>query len=210
MKKLLFLLIVVFAVPSLFAEFRIWESTDGNIWEGEFVTMNGPLVVIMDQPGKKTEYNPELLSRADQDYLEKIVTPSLNVDISRVTDSSSSGKSEKIHCVVSIKKSDTRKYEGELTAVLVLMAEELRTGAISKAGSNSEFKFTLPSKHGVAVEFKSDGITFVKRSNNSGRAYSGYVLVVWDRFGNPVAVKSNRDSYLENATKLARPKMGFK
>lgn len=209
MKRLLLIFAFLLIAGFSHAEFRIWETSDGNIWEGEFVTMNGTKVVIRDQSGKKIECNPEILSDADQDYLEKVIPPSLNVDVSRATDSAS-GNSEMVKCIATIKKAGTGKYTGELTAVLVLLAEELRSGAFSKSGSATEFKFTLPEKHGVPVQFKSKSQKFLKRSSKSGRVYSGYVLVVWDRFGNPVAVKSNRDSFAEKATKIARPKPSIK
>ncbi|MDF7809363.1 hypothetical protein P4E94_18105 [Pontiellaceae bacterium B12219] len=206
MKKRLLIPILLLLSLIVHAEFRIWESTDGKIWEGEFVALNGGQVVIRDQSGNKAEFSPETLSAADLDYLEKVVPPNLSLDVSRTTDSAS-GKSEMVKCIASIKKTDTRKYRGELTAVLVVMAEELRTGAFSRAGASTEFKFVLPEKNGVPVVFESDAVKLLKRSNKSGRAYAGYVLVVWDRFGNALAVKSNRDSFLENAVKIAHPKI---
>lgn len=206
----IFLLILLSINQFADAEFRIWEDTSGNIWEGEFVTLNGGKVVIVDQAGVKAEYNPEDLSDNDHDYLEEMVPPKLSLDVSKTSDSSSSGNSESIICRATIKKTDTRAYAGELTAVLVVMSEEMRTGAFSKAGSSEEFKFNLPVTHGVPVTFESDSIRLSKSSAKSGRRYAGYVLVVWDRFGNPVAVKSNRDSFLERATKLARPRPTFK
>lgn len=207
--KFVHLILLTCIALSVRAEYRIWESAAGDIWEGEFITMNGQLVVIRDQTGKKNTFDPAKLSEADREYLEKVIPPSLNLDVSRSGDSVSSG-SEVVTCSATIKKANTQKYKGELTAVLVMLAEELRTGAYSKAGSSTEFKFTLPEKHGVPVEFESSPYKFQKRSNNSGRVYSGYILVVWDRFGNPVAVKSNRDSFLEKATKIARPKLSSK
>ena len=203
--KFIYIIIVTFLTLGAHSEFRIWESAAGDLWEGEFITMNGKLVVIMDQSGKKRAFDPNALSETDREYLEKVIPPSLKVEVSRSVDSISSG-AEMVRCIATIKKSDTQKYKGELTAVLVMLAEELRTGVNSKAGSSKEFKFTLPEKHGVPVKFESNPYRFLKRSNNSGRVYSGYVLVVWDRFGNPVAVKSNRDSFAEKAIKIARPK----
>jgi hypothetical protein len=205
MKKILLISMLSLLSLSSFADFRIWESTDGNIWEGEFVTLNGGMVVIQDQSGNKGEVDPEKLCAADLAYLEQVVPPNLSLDVSRSTDGTT-GSSEMVKCIASIKKSDTRRYTGELTAVLVVMAEELRTGAFSRAGASKEFKFVLPEKNGVPVTFESDSVRLLKRSNKSGRAYSGYVLVVWDRFGNPIAMKSNRDSFLENAAKIAPPK----
>lgn len=210
MKKLNILIALLLSCGMAQAEFRIWESKDGAaIWEGEFVAMKGDLVVIRDQAGVKKEYKPTTLCDADLEYLEKVIPPTLSVDVSRSTEGVSSS-SEKVTCTATIKKMDTRKYKGELTAVLVLLAEEMRTGSYSKAGSSEEFVFNLPEKHGQTVEFKSDSTRFLKRSAKSGRAYAGYVLVVWDRFGNPVIVKSNRDSFAEKATKIARPKPSLK
>jgi hypothetical protein len=209
MKKILLIYALSLFSGLAYAEFRIWESADGDIWEGEFITMNGALIVIQDQVGNKAEYDPANLCAADLEYLEKVLPPSLNVDVSRSITSKTSS-SEMVKCITTIKKSDTRPYKGELTAVLVMLAEEIRTGVSSKAGSSTEFKFTLPEKHGIPIEFESKVAKFVKGSSKSGRAYTGYVLVVWDRFGNPISVKSNRDSYIEKATKIARPKFSFK
>ncbi|MDZ8119534.1 SHD1 domain-containing protein [Pontiella agarivorans] len=200
------LMMGIFAEFSSFAEFRIWEDRSGRIWEGEFVTMNAGKVVVQNQSGTKTEYNPEQLSENDLSYLEEIIPPKLSLDVSKTSNSSTSGNSESIICRASIKKANTRIYKGELTAVLVVLAEEMRTGAFSKAGASTEYSFVLPEKHGVVVEFESSAVPLAKSSAKSGRVYAGYVLVVWDRFGNPVAVQSNRDSFLERATKIARPR----
>lgn len=188
------------------AEFRIWEDGNGNIWEGEFVTLSAGEVVIRDQADKRIRIDPDRLCEADQRYLEKVVPPKLVIDVSKTTDNVGVGRnSELVRCLASIKQTDTRPYTGELTAVLVTMGEDIRTGSPSVV-SNTELGFTLPEIRGVAVEFSGKSNTFLRKSNKTGRAYSGYVLVVWDRFGNPVAVKSNRDAYEEKATRYARPK----
>ena len=188
------------------AEFRIWEDTQGNIWEGEFVTLNAGQVVIRNHADEKNEYDLVMLSASDQSYLEKVLPPKLSIDVSKMTDSTGAGgNSEKVLCQVRIEQMDTRPYKGELTAVLVTMGEDIRTGSTSKV-SSSQFSFTLPEKHGTEIEFKGESNTFIRRPNNSGRTYVGYVLVVWDRFGNAVSVKSNRDSFAAKAVVLARPK----
>lgn len=210
MKLFCIIMSAIFAMTGVFAEYRIWEDKSGNIWEGEFVTLNAGKVVVKDQAGVKAEYDPDQLSANDLDYLEEMVPPKLSLDVSKKSDSSSSGSTERVLCRVTIKKTDTRAYKGELTGVLVVMSKEMRTGVFSKAGSSKEFKFTLPEKHGVPVEFESDSIKLFKSSAKSGRVYAGYILVVWDRFGNPIAVKSNRDSFMDRATKLARPMPKFK
>ncbi len=189
------------------AEFRIWEDADGNIWEGEFVTMSAGEVVMRDQQDKRIRIVPENLCEADQRYLEKVVPPKLAIDVSKTTDNARSGSnSEQVRCTVAIKQTDTRPYTGELTAVLLTMGEDIRTGSTSQV-NRKEHTFTLPQNRGDAVEFRGDSASFLRKSNKAGRTYSGYILVVWDRFGNPVAVAANRSSFEENATTLARPKM---
>lgn len=192
-----------------FSDFRIWEDIAGNIWEGEFITVNAGSVVIRNQQGDKAEHQLDQLSENDLIYLEEVLPPKLSLDVSKSSDSSSTGQSVVVRCRATIKKTDTRSYNGELTAVLVLISEEQRTGSFSKAGSSMEFKFKLPEKHGVPVEFESSTVKLLKSSAKSGKVYAGYVLVVWDRFGNPVAIKSNRDSFVERATKIARPKLSL-
>jgi len=194
---------VLLLACSAYAEFRIWENTKGDVWEAEFVAMNAGRVVLRNQAGEKAEYSPDNLCKADQEYLEKRVPPRLSIDVSKTTDNTGSGRnSEKVQCLASIKQIDTRPYSGKLIAVLVTVGEDKRTGAVSIA-NKKEWEFSLPDNRGDEVEFKSDPVQFIKSSANAGRLYGGYILVVWDRFGNAVAIESNRDSYLENATKLA-------
>ncbi|MEE9369178.1 MAG: hypothetical protein V3V05_10025 [Pontiella sp.] len=139
-------------------------------------------------------------------HLEKVVPPKLSIKVTKTTDNSGVGSnSEKVRCHAGIKQIDTLPYKGELTAVLVTMGEDIRTGASTKV-SSTEYQFTLPKIKGELIEFKGEKNTFIRKANKSGRTYTGYILVVWDRFGNPIAIKSNRDSFAEKATRLARPK----
>jgi hypothetical protein len=199
--------IITFAISSV-AEFRIWEDVNGKIWEGEFVTLSAGEVVMRDQMGARIIVKPEQLSAADQLYLEKVIPPRLSIDVSKTTDNTKSrGSSESVRCLVSMKQTDNRPYTGKLTAVLVVMNEDIKTGSTS-VENKKEYSFSLPEKRGEIAEFKGDRADFYRKSGNtsrSGKAYSGYILVIWDRFGNPIAIKSNRDSFAEEATKLARP-----
>lgn len=207
-KTLLLSAALAHLVTVSFAEFRIWEDKDGNIWEAEFVTLSAGEVVMHDQQGERTRIKPENLSESDRLYLEKVVPPVLSLDVSKTTANTASTKknSESVKCVATIKQTDTRPYGGELTAVLVTMGADIRTGSTS-ISDTEEFSFVLPAVRGDVVEFEGGRVTFQKTSNKQGRAYYGYVLAVWDRFGNTVAVKSNRDSLAERADKLARPSL---
>lgn len=206
MKYMLFILIL-FSSLLCRAEFRIWEDNAGNIWEGEFVTVNAGKVVIRDRTGEKKSYSPGMLSGNDLVYLEKKVPPRLELTVSKSSDNGSSSKSEIVKCRAVITKKDGRAYSGEMTAVLVVLAKDQKSGSFSKAGASKEFSFTLPQKPGASVEFESSGVGLAKSSASSGRVYAGYVLVVWDRFGNPIAVESSHESVLDRAPKLARPKL---
>lgn len=206
MKYFLFLLILFAALISR-AEFRIWEDRAGNIWEGQYVTVNAGRVVISDRSGEKKMFLPEDLSETDQIYLEEKVPPRLSLTVSKASENNSSSRSEKVTCRAVIQKKDGRAYSGELTAVLVVLAKDQKSGSFSKAGASTEFSFRLPQKPGSEVEFESSGVGLAKSSASSGRVYAGYVLVVWDRFGKPIAVESSHDSLIGRAPKLARPKI---
>jgi hypothetical protein len=188
-----------------YGEFRIWEDTKGNVLEAEFITMNGSLVLVRERSGKEREFNPSLLCEADHQYLEKVLPPKLSIDVSKTTEGGTSrSKGEAVRCLVSLKQTDTRAYKGELTAVLVVMGESIRTGAKQSVGKK-EHVFTLPDDRGQLIEFSSDTEKFNGNKNKSGNTYSGYLLVVWDRFGNPVAVESNRTEFEKRAKALASP-----
>lgn len=206
MKYTLIVLTLLSAVFCL-GDFRIWEDKAGRIWEGEFVTVNAGSVVIRDRSGETQAYSPDLLSDNDLVYLEEKVPPTLEITVSKSSDSASSAKSDILKCRAVIKKKDSQSYSGELTAVLVVLAKDQKSGSFSRAGPAKELKFTLPQKPGSYVEFESGGVSLNKSLSSSGRVYAGYALVVWDRFGNPIAVESSHDSILERAAKIARPKI---
>lgn len=192
------------------AELRIWEDTKGAIWEGEFITMNAGLAVIRDSSGKKSEIEPKSLCETDQKYLEKVLPPKLVIDVSKTTESKSAGiNTEQVVCLASIKQADTRMYTGELTAVLVTMGVDIQSGATSKV-SSTDYNFTLPENHNQTIEFVGSKNTFYRKAQKKGRAYSGYILVVWDQYGKPIAIKSNRDTFVEQAARLGRPKTRLK
>jgi len=209
MSKGLFLVVCCVFAWSVCAEFRIWEDKKGNIWEAEFVTLSAGEVVMRDQQGERIRMKPDDLSENDKLYLEKAVPPVLSLDVSKTTANTGSNKRnmEAVKCVATIKQTGTRPYTGKLTAVLLTMGADIRTGSASTV-NKKEHSFSLPDTRGEVVEFSGDRASFHKSSNKSGRAYYGYVLVVWDRFGNPIAIKSNRDSLAEQAEKLARPGSG--
>lgn len=185
------------------AEYRIWEDTKGNILEGEFVAMNGKLIVVRERSGKEKRFNPAMLCEADQQYLEKVVPPSLSLNVSKTTDGRSS-KGDSLRFLVSMKQADTRPYKGELTAVLVIMGESIRTGS-KRSVAKKEHTFTLPENSGDLIEFASDREIFNSNKSKSGNVYSGYLLVVWDRYGNPVSIESNRAEFEDRAKSLASP-----
>ena len=207
MKRALLLLLLYGLAHGVSAEFRIWEDKAGNIWEGEFVTLSAGEVVMNDQAGKRIRIKPEKLCQADRLYLEKVVPPRLSIDVSKTTDNTGKGGSlGLVRCVVSIKQTDNRSYSGELTAVLLTMGADIRTGS-ARTVNKKEHTFKLPEKRGAPIQFQGDTARFQKSAAKSGTAYYGYVLVVWDRFGNVVAIKSNRDSLAEKGAKIARPSL---
>jgi hypothetical protein len=196
----LFLFCSVFAAQ---AEFRIWEDLKGNVFEGEFITLAAGEVLIENQEGKEYRFLPEALCASDQQYLERRIPPKLGLDVTKNTNNSASKSgSEDVRCIATIKQTDRRPYTGELTAVLAVMGETIGSGS-SMIVNRSEQVFTLPEIRGEAIEFASDRAQFYRKSRKTGKEYSGYVLVVYDRFGEVVAVKSNRASYEDRATKLA-------
>ena len=202
MKQVLIIAGVVILVMNSFAEFRIWENTSGEIWEAEFVTMKGKLVLLRDQGGGESEYAPSDLSQADRDYLDEKLPPVLDINVSKTTDDSISSSKTKVTCNASVKQADTREYHGELTLVLLVIGEDVRTGSLSRL-NKTEKVFTLPEQWGESVELSSAPTAVFKNNAKSGRIYAGYVAVVWDRFGNAIAVETNKSSLEERAEKMA-------
>lgn len=191
--------LIIFQVA---AEFRIWESPDGDIWEAEFVTMKGQMVLLKDQAGTVKEYRREDLSENDNEYLDEMLPPTLSIDISKTTDGTGTGSTDKIICNLTLKQTDTRKYNGELTVVLLVLGEDTRTGSISVA-SRTEENVTISETWGKPIQISSRKTTLFKSSAKRGRVYGGYLAVVWDRFGNAIAIETNKAGMEDRAEKLA-------
>ncbi len=206
MNRVIVYLLGVFAAVSAFAEFRIWETSDGQVMEREFITMSAGDILLRDQQGKEYRMKPEQLCEADQKYLDKVLPPKLVLDVSKVTDNSAgSSQIEYVVCEATLKQTDTRPYSGELTAVLLVIGEDIRTGGTTIAGRSEEI-FSLPETRGDTVSFSSKKNKFFRKSRKSGQAYSGYVFAVWDRFGQMIAMKTSVASFEDKADKLAKPR----
>lgn len=195
---------------SVQAEFRIWEDARGNVVEGEFMALSGDDAVLRGQDGREIRLDSGGLCIADREYLDRTVPPQLDIDVSKTTGGEGAqGQSESVRCLATLRQADRRAYGGGLVAVLVVMGEDLRTGAAVPL-STTEHRFTLPERRGEAVGFASGWVRFSGKTGQSGRAYSGYLLVVWDRFGAPIAVKTNRPTYGQMAARIAAPSRSAK
>lgn len=208
MSKTVLFAVLSFLSVTAYAEFRIWENARGEIMEGEFITLNGGYVIIRNQGGQKFRYKPEELCDADRQYLEQVVPPILTLDVAKNSTNKGSSNMESVKCRALIKQTDRKAYGGDLTAVFVVMGEDIRTGRVS-VSSRVEKTFTLPEERGEPVEFFSQTGRFHKSASKSGRKYAGYLLVVWDRFGGMVSVRGSRDKYEEKASALGCPKQSL-
>jgi hypothetical protein len=186
------------------AEYRIWTDAEDNVMEAEFVCMAGGKVVIRDRSGKEYKFQPESLIEEDRRYVQSRIPPEVDINVSKITANAGRPGSNSMdwsQCVVTIRQTDTRPYDGELMACLLVLSEDSRSGTYTVA-SRREKKFQLPERGGPGIEFTSERVGFHRSSQKGGNKYSGYLVVIKDKHGQIVAVKSNRAIFEELAGKL--------
>jgi len=190
------------------AEFRIWTDKTGYALEAEFVTETGGQMVFRDREGRKYKINPEQLSEEDQRYLQTLLPPVLDINVSKKTSSSTRGSSKQgfIQCVVRIKKTNTRPYTGRLKAYLLVIGRQHKSDRYIVL-NRAKKEFTLTRENKGQCEFKSGRIRI--NFDAYGKVlteYSGYVVVVKDSHDNVIALKSSRPSFEKLAASLlAKP-----
>ena len=202
MKQLIHLFILFFSVWA-HAEYRIWTDVQDNVVEAEFVCMDGGMVVLRNHTGEEFKFTPEKLSSEDQRYVESRVPPLLDINVSKAIDNI--GKSNKtnsakqrstveyVRCIATIRQSDTRPYNGDLIAHLLVIAEDNKLGGYVVV-DREEQKFKLEDANNRSVELTSKSLPF-NRSSKRGKKYSGYLVVVNDKYGQVIAIKSNREIF---------------
>lgn len=204
MKKLIVILCLSFLSLSAFSEVRIWNDKSGNSYEAEYVRELFDKLTLKTTEGKEVRVAVEDLSEHDQKYLRVMVPPNLEIDFSKKTSIKEKpyemGDLDKdivtiLSAKVKITKDSKRPFTSGLKAELFLIGEEVKETQYKILLSKTDSNFLLPEKKGEFHEFKTKPIELQVYTeydySRRGPVFIGYLVVVTDKQGNTVQVKTN-------------------
>jgi hypothetical protein len=170
---------------------------NGQAVEAEFISTIGDKVILRVRQGKQLRLDISDLIQFDQDYLDSVQPPDLDIRIDKEESSSSYLKFE-----ASIRQTNTRKYDRGLHATIMAIGEGPDGYVVlRKAG----FPFKMESGEGSEVRFSMETIpirTETSHHSNEWITYKGVVVFVEDSFENLVQVKSNKSIFEDNVSKF--------
>lgn len=206
-KIVLFLLLLAMSRVAI-AEFRVWQDRKGNRLEAEYICEVGGKIMLRDPEGKEFRLSLESLSKGDQQYLQRLLPPKLEIAFSKAQDRrkiDSYYSTLDIRCSAEIKKTSRMPYDRELKAVMVVLGyRDKEDEYIVLDRSEYVFKVNQQKTH----EFS--GTKFQLReyksyySTSNRTEYRGYVVGVLDPEEKVVAVKSSSDNFVEKFAMLAK------
>jgi len=196
MKKVIGLLLVGLVVGAS-AESRTWSDKKGNELEAEFICMRIGKAVLKGNGGK--EYAPEFddLSEKDQLYIQSILPPEIDIAFSKTQDRRSGSYWMSMQGEVTLEKTSFRMpYNDELHAIFYMFGEDdyLHEYVILDR-TESKFNFRDSDTHQIRGNFfRMHDVN----SGNHGVEYKGFLVVVFDKDNQIVALKCNRKQFVRH------------
>lgn len=203
--RLLFGIGLTFCLPAI-AEFRMWEGHDGSALEAEYVSVLGDEVTLRCRNGKVIKVSKAKLSDRDRDYLVLANPPRIKAKISQEKIMQSPGHLI-AKCSVEINKQDSRAYPTNITAQLFVVGyDRLESDDLTlldhKEWSYSSLEKGLATfKHPYTKPIRCRPLKSNNRSTPSIEI-EGYIVVVADPKGQPLAIEESRTGLRHRAKEL--------
>jgi len=188
------------------AESRIWTDKLGNKIEAEFICMSMGRAVIKGNNGK--EYKPQFdsLSEIDQQYLQSIIPPEIDIAFSKKQDRRTGSRIMSMRGKVTLTKTNKMPYDGELHAIFYMFGEnDYLHEYIILDRTESTFDFKETKTHLIRGNFFR---MYDVNSGNRGVEYKGFLVVVLNADNQVVALKSNRKQFIRHISDFVKLRVG--
>lgn len=229
MKTLSLVLVLLGLAISTFAEYRVWTDQKGNTIEAELAGTEGKKIILKKQDGKTLSLSPLSLSDDDKEYLHGKVSadlfdpsvgtldlekpPRLEISFKKVTDTENNLNSGSFRIIdmyssVKITKRNSEPYSGQMTAEVYVIGFCERDNLFAMLDKAShDFSFDDRRKE---TTFETDHITLreYRYDTSYSTEYEGYLVVVLDEDGKPLAMKSSSQKFERNYQRLAELRKG--
>jgi len=185
------------------AEMRIWEDKDGNRYEAEFVREFFDKMTLRCKDGTEVRIPVEDFSEHDQKYMRVTVPPNVSIKVSKTQwvkpKPPEMWPTEDVQTMVkgtaTIQKESKRIFTSRLNAELFMIAKEV-DGDNFILLSKTDSSFLLGDHNDNTHVFSSEP-DFTRKydemgpSGWRGELYEGYLIIVSDKDGNTLAIKTD-------------------
>ena len=202
------------------AEYRMWVDKEGSAIEAEHVRTTADQVVLRKRDGSQIRVKLDALSDQDRQLAYKLAPLEVEIDASVKVDRSNTGYStrigggmqvqeETVDAAIAIRKTSTAPYEGPLSCELfILGSPEQSDGYIVVERATERFEFSAANKYHHSFEPGPIRLRQLETGHGRGIEYEGYLCVVRDAAGTPVAAKASNGEFRENAEAILDARRG--
>lgn len=187
---------------------RVWEDRKGNVLEAEFKGAVSGKVMLRDRNGKDYKLSISGLSEKDQKYIQTMMPPKIEIKFSKKQDRKNNSYTVEMLGQVTLTKTSRMPYSSQLKATLFMIGEDSYDDEyIMMDKTEYEFNFKTEKTHSFSgKKFKMQHYRY--SGSDDGVEYKGYLVVVYDKLGNALVVKSSSEVLASNIDYLAPLKEG--
>lgn len=218
------MVILVALAGSAHAEMRTWTGSDGNTFEGEYISSSGDKIILKDARGKTKKIPRAQFSPEDIAYIELTNPPEFKVDFFT--------KSNQLILVVppdiqftqlpppkildyvfgaKIKQSSSKDYNHVLRIEFFAIGAEV-WGNQYILLDRQESSFTLSTENNRSYKFSSEKtvrmIQYDLYGASRGRKYYGNLVTVTDERGEIIAYSASNEWLYRNIENLKQLPLG--
>lgn len=208
MKWFMYCLICLSFGNNVLAEMRVWEDRKGNVLEAEFNAVVAGKVILHDPNGKEYKLPISGLCDKDQKYIQAILPPDVDIKFKKIQDRKSNSSTVVMHGEVELTKTSRMPHSSQLKATLFIIGEDsFEDEYILMDRTEHEFTFETKKKHSFSGEkFKMQ--QYRNSGSNDGVEYKGYLVMICDKSGKVLLIKSSSDAFTSNVDYLKPLKTG--
>lgn len=217
-KTLLALISILSLISSVHAELRVWTDDNGKKIEAEHVRTTNDKVILRQADGTEIKVSLDTLSERDRRYATLQAPPrieiSVSTDVDRFNKTGGSNRGpgvqlqeETITAEVKIRKCSPAPYEAPLMSEVYLIGQlEQADHYVILERTKSRFSFT--EKNESVFKSKDVSLKQMESGRQVGLEYRGYLVIVRDKAGTILEMKTNKLDFQKNAETIIGSERG--
>lgn len=210
---LIFWICIFFSQAAPAYEFRVWETVNGDQFEGRFVKELFGKLTIESENGTIEIIEVQELSELDQKFIRTKIPPEIEAKVFRTSNQISPRPADRplpitineYQLKIEIKKKSQRPFTSRLKAELFMIAEEaISSDYVLMDLTQKEFIFPAITKN-TTVEILSPWVKmqiyqggYMGAGTRIGQSYAGYLMVISTMQGDIVYTDTSLRPWIED------------